>query len=87
MAIIDPHDKRPFRHYAKIGFDGTLLAFIEVADTAPAPPDDGAVHVDITLLHPYEFPPGHKLKKSEISDNASIVAALAVANRGRGRGR
>lgn len=56
MGLPDKHDKREFRHFAKIDADGHVVAVLEIADGQPDPADGvGSLYVEITDLHPYEF--------------------------------
>lgn len=51
MGFKDPHDPREFRRFAQCAADGTVLAMIEVADSAPDPVDTAdTLHVDVSAL-------------------------------------
>ncbi len=81
--IKDPHDPRTFRQIAKLAADGTVLALIQVADTAPLPPDaDAYLHIDVTPLYPVDLG-GVKVAKATIDtrDKTAITAALKTANK------
>lgn len=79
--IPDKHDDRLFRHYAKLGADGTVLAIVEVAVGADQPaPDTGDV-IEVTAIHPYDAP------KLRAFVNASPIAAVQRRVQiGKGRG-
>ncbi len=50
------HDQRTFRHYAKMGADGSVVAIVAVAEGSPAPIDgEHSLYVDVTDVHPYDF--------------------------------
>ena len=51
MGFKDPHDERQFRRFAQCAADGTVLAMIEVADSAPDPISTPTeLHVDVSAL-------------------------------------
>jgi hypothetical protein len=52
--IPDKHDPRLFRHYAKLGADGSVLATVEVALGAEQPDTASGDYMEITAIHPYD---------------------------------
>lgn len=80
------HDKRTFRHFAKLAADGSIAATVEVAAGFPDPVDgEGHVYVDVTELHPYDFR-GVKVKAKDLSDRngRALIADLKAKNQGKG---
>lgn len=80
------HDKRTFRHYAKLAEDGTVAAIVELADGAPDLLDgDQSDYVEVTDLHPYDFTgmvlPSARGRGRGQRDHASVKADLARLNR------
>lgn len=52
--LADKHDERLFRHYAKIGDDGTVLAVVEIAAGSVQPSTDSGEFAEVTEIHPYD---------------------------------
>lgn len=79
------HDKRRFRHFAKMAADGSVSATVEVADGTPDPTDGaGSVFVEITDLHPYDFG-GVKVRAKSVTDRDRDAIKTELRTKDQGR--
>lgn len=49
--MVDRHDPRQFRHYAKVNDDGGIVGMVELVEGFPNPDPDHLI--DVTDLTPY----------------------------------